>query len=374
MNDFDLTNLAVQMTMPNNKLIKDENTGIPGVYVYFPKAKLKDVLNTDDDSTHPAFIVNGKEIDGFWLGKYISSYNNGVLYSLPGQDPTHDIQHQNFISMSYNKGNGHHNVTMAEAAYVALWCKKNGFMPNGNNNFGKDAAENVYQAVPSPNVSDNGRIARTLTGTGPKSWNHNNDLSGVADLNGNVWEANSGIRFVFGELQVLVNNNAADPDNPMSEKATTWKAIDVSTGEYMDPQNTVTDTLANTYSHNVSVKLAWKTGHFEWTNVLSADTASDSSKYCSFESVVAASSVCDAAKLKLRALALLTDDGFTPGDYKGDGFWANNGAAERICWRGGSWGRGSDAGVFEVAFNAPRSDASWSNGGRLAYIENLPSE
>lgn len=37
-----------------------------------------------------------------------------------------------------------------------------------------------------------------------------------------------------------------------------------------------------------------------------------------------------------------------------------------FCWRGGNWGNGSNAGVFNVNFNDPRTNANRNNGGRLA--------
>lgn len=370
--DFDLTNLAVQMTMPNNKVIADDD-GKPSIYVYFPKGKLSDVLDTTDNSTHPAFIVNGTEIDGFWLGKYLSTSENGKLYSLPARDPANGIQNQNFATISFTKGVGHHEATAAEYAWVALWCKKNGFLPKGNNNFGKDASENSYIAVPTPNVKDSGRTARTLTGTGPVSWSHDGTVAGVYDLNGDVWEATMGIRLVYGELQVLVNNNAADVNNPTNETSAKWQAINASTGEYMAPENSVSDTLANTYAHSKSVKLSWTGTTFQWVAQLSASLVSGN-QYALFANVTASDAIGYAAKLKLRALALLPESGATSSDYGDDGFWANTQEAERFCWRGDSWGGGSSAGVFNVNFNDPRSVAGGGDGGRLAYIENLPSE
>lgn len=51
--------------------------------------------------------------------------------------------------------------------------------------------------------------ARTLTGSGPVQWRHNGKENGIADLSGNVWEWNSGMRIFNGEIQIIENNNAA---------------------------------------------------------------------------------------------------------------------------------------------------------------------
>ena len=90
MANFDLTNLAVKIICPNN-VVKTDDTDLPSVLVYIPKFKNSDVLTGGNDSTHPAFIVNGVEIPGFYYGKYQAKVYNSVAYSLPGEDPTASI-------------------------------------------------------------------------------------------------------------------------------------------------------------------------------------------------------------------------------------------------------------------------------------------
>ena len=90
MANFDLTTLAVKMICPNN-VVKTDDTDIPSVLVYIPKFKNSDVLTGGNDSTHPAFIVNGVEIPGFYYGKFQAKVYNSVAYSLPAEDPTASI-------------------------------------------------------------------------------------------------------------------------------------------------------------------------------------------------------------------------------------------------------------------------------------------
>ena len=82
MANFDLTNIAVKAICPNNE-VKVDDTGLPSVLVYIPAFKNSDVLVGGNDSIHPAFIVNGKQIPGFWYSKYQNCTSNGVAYSLP---------------------------------------------------------------------------------------------------------------------------------------------------------------------------------------------------------------------------------------------------------------------------------------------------
>ena len=85
------------------------------------------------------------------------------------------------------------------------------------------------------------------------------------------------------------------------------------------------------------------------------------------------STIGAAAKLLLQALAMLPDTALTgegiDASYGGDGFWSNNGAAERCPSRGADWNDGGGAGVFGVSLSNPRSNSSASIGGRSAYQE-----
>ena len=69
MANFDLSSLALKSVCPNNEIFVDD-ADLPSVMVYIPKFKNSDVLTGGNDSTHPAFIVNGQEIPGFWYSKY----------------------------------------------------------------------------------------------------------------------------------------------------------------------------------------------------------------------------------------------------------------------------------------------------------------
>jgi len=361
MANFDLTDLAVRMLCPSNK-VKIDDSGLPSVLVYIPKFKNSDVLTGGNDSTHPAFIVNGKEIDGFWYGKYQCTSYNGIGYSLPFETPATYVTFEKAYSNCYNKGDGWHVSTNAEWAAIALWCKKNGFLPYGNNNYGKDTRESNYKAVPVSYESD-GRRAKVATGSGPVSWSHDNTIEGVYDLNGNVWEWQAGIRFVWGELQILANNDACDPDNPLNETSTLWRAINASDGALVAPESTI-DAASLSGS---TLKLDFADS--KWTYGTSIADASNVSRNCLFGDLACTSAVSDNAKILLRSLALLPDSDTATEDYEGDSFFLNNGVAERFVCRGGSWGSGAHAGVFSLHGSHSRAISSGGVGFRCAYVE-----
>ena len=364
MANFDLTNLAVKMICPNN-VVKTDDTDLPSVLVYIPKFKNSDVLTGGNDSTHPAFIVNGVEIPGFYYGKYQAKVYNSVAYSLPGEDPTASINFDTARARCEAKGAGWHLSTNAEWAAIALWCKKNGFLAYGNNNYGKDSRESNYKAVPS--YYESGKIARVATGTGPISWSHDKTMAGIWDLNGNVWEWQGGIRLVWGELQILANNDAADPDNPQNATSTCWKAINAADGALVDPESKTTDSSAHVSGKTVKLDYV----NNKWTYSTSITNAKDESRGCAFYQVAADSSIGDAAKVMLRALALLPDSDVTTDVYEGDYMWWNNGVAERCVFRGGHWSDGANAGVFALSGYNSRSSAYAGIGFRAAYIPEI---
>lgn len=109
----------------------------------------------------------------------------------------------------------------------------------------------------------------------------------------------------------------------------------------------------------------------KWTYSTSITNAKDESRSCAFYQVTADSSIGDAAKVMLRALALLPDSDVTTDVYEGDYMWWNNGVAERCVSRGGCWYNGAIAGVFYLYGGDSRSAASANVGFRAAYIPEI---
>ena len=109
----------------------------------------------------------------------------------------------------------------------------------------------------------------------------------------------------------------------------------------------------------------------KWTYSTSITNAKDESRSCAFYQVAADSSIGDAAKVMLRALALLPDSDVTTDVYEGDYMWWNNGVAERCVSRGGYWDSGAGAGVFYLDGGHSRGYAGAYLGFRAAYIPEI---
>lgn len=358
MANFDLSNLALKMACPTNELIADDK-GIPGVYVQRGRQILSYLIEGGDSSVHPAFLVNSKEISRLMIGKFQGKVHNNRVYSLPGEDPTASIDLDTYEKYCKGKGDGHHCITAAEWAFLALLAKKNGTQPKGNNNYGKDASETTYMAIPT--YSTSGQINRVATGTGPKTWSDNGELDGIFDLNGNVWEWVSGIRLVKGELQVIPYNNAADPECDTSATSSEWRAISATATDWAN-LFIVPDGKGTTAN---SIKLDYVSSHWQWATTITSQA--DSSRNAPFANTNFGSGVTDFCKMYLRAMALAPCDSDT--DYGGDYFYANNGADERCAYRGGYWYLGASYGVFALNFLNPRSDVYATVGGRPAFYE-----
>ena len=363
MANFNLTKMAVNMYCPGN-VVQLDDVGLPSLLVWIPAFKLSDVLNTTDDSIHPAFIVNGVQIPGFYYSKYENVVHNGKAYSLPAEDPTVQVNFDQAREYCEAKGYGWHLSTAAEWAAIALWCKKNSFLPYGNNKYGKDNRESDNKAIPTF-YDDQGKIGRVATGTGPLTWSHDKTMAGIWDLNGNVLEWQGGIRLVWGELQILANNDAADPNNPQNTTSTCWKAINAADGSLVEPESKTTDEAVKTSGN--TVKLDYVGG--VWTFSTGISSASDKYRGCVFASVTCADTIGAAAKGLLRSLALLPDEGATSGGYEGDQIFWTNGARNRRVIRGGAWNYELQAGAFfcDSVVDYPSDYIGF----RAAYIPNI---
>ena len=360
MQNFDLSNIILKTTCPNNELIPDQ-AGNPSVMVYIPKFRMNQVLNGGSDKTHPAFIINGVERDGFYISKYQNTLIDSTGYSLPAAIPCNCVGFEDSHEKCNIKGRGWHLTTMQEWGALALWCKKNSHLPYGNNEHGRDRRENMFKAIPVTNVEDG--VGRVLTGTGPLSWSHDNTAAGIWDLAGNLSEWVGGFRAVYGEIQVLPDNDGADLQNPQTADSSAWRAIDAATGKYIVPDGKGTTTGTCKLDFFDSLFYGWSSYWFITTEI---KNRSKDIRRCDLSFIKCEDDIGPEAKELLVALGIIPDDPMF--DYKEQFAYHNNSLPESFMYRGGYYGSDVSSGVFKWSCSSGRGYTYEGNGFRSSYV------
>jgi len=350
--NFDLTNLAVTGLAPGNELIYD-NAGMPSIMVKIPKMTYKQLGMGESAAVHPAFIVNGQEVDAIYISKYQNIVQDGRAYSLGGVDPAASLDMDHARQYCEAKGEGWHLMTRMEWGLIQRMCEAAGFVPKGNNNYGRHDSESFYKAIPTYMSGD--KIGRVATGTGPLTWYHDNSPSGISGLTGNVWEWMGAVRSVYGEIQFLVNNNGADSAHSQSPTSTEWKAISCVDGSFITPDGK--GTTAN------SVKIDIVGGKLQWAKTITHKNADGDWPSCTFGSITCSADIGANAKLLLQALGMMP---YSSSDLcAGHTCWFRNSDEERAFFSGCGWHNPSN-GLGSFNGNNPRSNVDDDIGFRAA--------
>ena len=304
-----------------NEVIFDSR-GIPDTMVVF----------TPDELGLPAEI-RGKAVKEYAISKYPNTLIGGVPHSMPYQQPAVNINHDEAIRLCESKGPGWHLLTNDEWAALAHQSRKNGTLPRGNTDCGKSHS---HPEETGTTYKDNSGSSKTLTGSGPVTWNHDHTAEGVADMCGNVWEHVGGIRFIDGKVQVIPGNEAAAGAD-QSRDSKEWKAIYTADG---DP-----------VYYNV-----------EDGEIKLQPIAPEGKDYDGVQFTDLNTSALEVPE-KLIELGLYPAPGYEGTDY----FWLDT-DGERIVFRGGGWAYGAAAGVFSFYGGDSRAYVHWIVGFRSALV------
>ena len=302
-----------------NEVIFD-NRGIPDIMVSF----------TPDELGLPAEL-RGRKVEAYLIGKYPATLIDGVPHSLPYQQPAVNINYDEAIRLCEAKGPGWHLITNDEWAALAHQSRKNGTLPRGNTNSGKSHSHPEEIGTTYPDS-----YGKTLTGSGPVTWNHDGTAEGVADMCGNIWEHVGGIRFVDGQVQVIPDNGAAAVAD-QSKDSKEWTPLYSPDGD--------------TIYYNV------ENGRIKLRPI-----APDDQDYGGVCFTELDGSLIDVPE-KLIELGLYPAPGYDGTDY----FWLDT-DGERCVVRGGSWASGAAAGVFYFYGGDSRASVNWSVGVRSAFV------
>ena len=388
----------------------DNNGNVAGVFVKFPKMKSSDLVAGLPSHTHPAFIINGVEKDYILLGKYKGGDNgvsNGAILSLPNIKPIRSLGADQCLSRMKQAGTGITGMTCADYGFIKLLAQKNGWVPKGNTYWGqshKDATawktgisatvdmERAYEgylykclvahttaAELKPDIAPTywekvkliGGISqddamdaaqqtgyRTLNGTGPLDWYLGSDPANLCDIVGSSLEQQYGYRIYDCELQILENNNAADPEADLSASSAAWKAI-----------------LPNTSNDGYTLVAPGTSGTLHWNwdatnSKIILDTQCDDltvgAKGQAFKTLTAHATRLPYVPHIVKELGLFPTDA---NDNTEGYYYVNFVAGERFPRRGGNYNNASNSGLGCVNSPDGRGNASAGYGCRPRSLD-----
>lgn len=393
-------------------VVKYSSDGTPNFFYPIYKCKSSDLDPSLPDHTHPAFIVNGAEIDRRLIAVYKGSsiVSGGAIHSLPMMAPAVSAGADALLSRIKQTGAGFGPKTVADSGLLLLLARKNDWVPHGNNAWSCDyrdvaawdinanmtvgtkrgyhgyiwecisahtsALENrpdispklwkrgkrvggvpVASQIGSATSDEKYRGYNTLTGSGPASWRLDGTPSGIDDLNGNCYDQDYGYRIVDNELQILENNNAADPTADLSASSSAWRAI-----------------LPNQGNNGFTLVTPGTSGTLHWNflnNKITLDTVgADISggigqKGTLFKDLAVNTSNVPYVPYILQELGIFPISG---DDTQGNTYHDFNGG-ERFPRRGGTYGFTSYAGLGYVNSYYTRGFSNVDYGVRSAYLE-----
>lgn len=339
---------AVEAASGGKQTVLYDDKGNPSIMNIIPKLSYKAVGIGASDKALSAFVINGAEKPEIFIGTYAAYVHDGRAYSLPGQVPKVHTNLDQAIAYCRAKGKGWHCVTNPEYAAIALWCKKNGYYPRGNNNYGSDHGY-PHETCRPGTVGSDGRTNLGLTGSGPCSWTHDGTPSGIYGLNGDCWEWAPGLRTVDGEYQILDGNDAALDTADLSANSAQWKAI-LPDGTLVAPGTAGT------------LKIDIVSGVSKISTTVKTTTSSDQWPSTPFKDLAVESGITIPDILKELALFPMDNS-----DHGGDYYYAKN-DGEKCFSRGGYWYSTASAGVFCLYGHNPRAGSDGSVGFRPAYV------
>lgn len=351
---------------------KNDNESI---HYVIPKINIEDLFGSTNYGTglFPAFYRNGVEKSLLFYPVYKAVNVGGLACSLPGKDPWTSINYDSAIAACTGKNRtgetGWHLSTMLESALVRLWCLRNGFQPRGNTNYGRahdathERALRVDNGIPGVTTG----TPRTRNGTGPASWRHDSTPFGIADLVGNIWEWQGGMKLVDGQIYL-----PSSRDNYYDQADTAWTA----TGVYFDSTGTTgTDTAATQNgapilsgarmvpSDDCGDGLGSAAPDYDYTYIGGDAGARSVTMSASYDALSIGT-----RQLMMQLLVAHKLTGASASVYSAKGaVWVRN-YGERVPFVGGYWGSGADAGLAALILRYRRGDVSSIFGFRPAYL------
>lgn len=355
---------AVESASGGRATVLYDDKGLPCYMVIIPAFNLEDIDADLGTGLHPAFIVDGQEKSEVYIGMFpVTDVVDNRAYCLPQRTPYVNVTFDDARTYCKNKGTGWHLMTAHEWAAVMLWCLKNGFEPRGNTNYGRYHGAHYETGVRSaggrPGSTTPGD-GKTLTGTGPASWRHDNTTVGIADLVGNVLEKLDGVKLVDGRVYCTQDNNF----NLSESSWTAMNAYFVSpvAGDDVGSDNLGAPILSSSPPDNINTFYAGTSGKHDYNQSNPWRDISVESGYdppLLLKQLAIAPKKWDAGSSSHIVVSIYNN-------ASGDIFLRNY--EERIVMRGSAYWTAENSGIASIMMTDSRSNASSSAGFRVAYV------
>ena len=339
---------SVESASHGRRTVVYNDKGHPSYMTVIPKFRCEDVVPGGALGTgvFPAFLVNGVEKTELLIGQFPAAVFDGRAVSIEGVDPATGVTFDQARAYCVANGQNWHMMSAWEWAAVTFLSMAGSTEPRGNTNYGRSHSHvhevGRRQDRVAPGTASG--TARTLTGSGPASWRHDGTADGIADLVGNVWEWNDGLKLVDG--RIICPN-----DNHFTAAESAWVAQNgyfdsPAAGDGAGSSNLGAPTLAGSVTN-----YAGPQGSNEYF---------DYNQRSDWSGLQLAAGYTAPEILKR---LLIAPAGVAPVG----GLWVHN-YGERLPIRGGSWTYGADAGLGYVHLIRARSDAGGNLGFRPALV------
>ena len=200
--------------MKHENVVLFDNKGLPSIMVKFTPEAGKPL--------DPMFMIGNKRAKAIYISKYGNTMIKGAPCSIPFMKPTTNMTLDEASELCRSKGPGWHLMTTAEWEYLHNESIEGGTLPHGNTDCGKY----FWDKQEAGKCYDYGH---TLAGSGPSTWSHTHDETGVYDLCGNNWELTAGSRISKGRIEYIKDNGAAVAD--ISKDSEAWQPAKTAAGE-----------------------------------------------------------------------------------------------------------------------------------------------
>lgn len=213
---------AIELRSGGKNTVIYSPKGFPNIMYVLPAFRWEDVeaifpdYNLGLTGSLPAFLdKNGNQRSEIFIGKYMASITDGEIVSRHGVLPLANYSQPFMKDIITQMGSNWHLMSIHEYNAILLRMRMLfGYDENsGNSSRGRNLKKPFETGITENGVRP-GEISvsvRTLTGSGPVSWNHDRTEYGISDFQGNLWETLDQISCVDGQIIVTQYNDKTAP-------------------------------------------------------------------------------------------------------------------------------------------------------------------